>query len=251
MSDSHEASWYEIALTHSQIVKIFVVLLLCLVGAFFSGVWIGRDAAAAIDDVSDQATVAQVDDAAGEGREVAQLKFFSDGEVVATGQGARAAEAPRPVLDPGAGSTLIEDLTAAAANQAAGSQTIENQTAGSPTAGRRAEAAPERVADATPVRGTPDAPVAVTREPAAGSAAVDGDLVVQVFSSNDATQARRVLGRLEEGGHPAFLSPVEVGGRTMYRVRIGPYVERSAAERVATAVRRDFKLDTWITSKST
>ena len=32
MSDTREASWYEIALTHSQIVKIFVGLLLCLVG---------------------------------------------------------------------------------------------------------------------------------------------------------------------------------------------------------------------------
>jgi cell division septation protein DedD len=60
-----------------------------------------------------------------------------------------------------------------------------------------------------------------------------------------------VLGRLAQGGHPAFLSPVEVRGQTMYRVRIGPYVERSAAEQVATTVRRDFKLDTWITSKST
>jgi DedD protein len=239
MSDSREASWYEIALTHSQIVKIFVVLLLCLVGAFFSGVWIGRDAAASIDDVGGEATVAQVPDEAGEGREVAQLKFFSDEEVVPTGNGARAKEAPRPAVDPGAESTLVEDLTSAARSQA--------------------ETAPDQNALSTPSRTTPDAPVTVTRETGretareTSSAAVQdaGDLVVQVFSSNDATQARKVLGRLAQGGHPAFLSPVEVRGQTMYRVRIGPYVERSAAEQVATTVRRDFKLDTWITSKST
>jgi cell division septation protein DedD len=237
MSDSREASWYEIALTHSQIVKIFVVLLLCLVGAFFSGVWIGRDAAASIDDVGEAGTTALLTDAAGEGREVARLKFFSDGEVAPQGNGARAAES-QAAIDPGADSTLVEDLTAAAAGQEA------------------AAPAPDRLAravdQAAPSRRTPDAPVQVIRESDAAAAAErEGDLVVQVFSSNDASQARKVLGRLEQGGHPAFLSPVEVGGRTMYRVRIGPYVDRSAAEKVATSVRRDFKLDTWITSKST
>ena len=60
-----------------------------------------------------------------------------------------------------------------------------------------------------------------------------------------------MLGRLAQGGHPAFLSPVEVRGRTMYRVRIGPYAERELAEQVADTVRRTFKLDTWITQKST
>ncbi len=58
-----------------------------------------------------------------------------------------------------------------------------------------------------------------------------------------------MLGRLAQGGHPAFLSPVEVKGRTMYRVRIGPYAERELAEQVADTVRRTFKLDTWITAE--
>ena len=40
----HEPSYYEIALTNRQVVVAFVILLACLLAAFFSGVWIGRGA---------------------------------------------------------------------------------------------------------------------------------------------------------------------------------------------------------------
>ena len=42
MSHSHEPSYYEIALTNRQVLVVFVVLLVCVVAAFFSGVWIGQ-----------------------------------------------------------------------------------------------------------------------------------------------------------------------------------------------------------------
>jgi DedD protein len=228
MSDTREASWYEIALTHSQIVKIFVVLLLCLVGAFFSGFWVGRDASATIQVAPPP--VAATPEVA-DGREIAQLKFFSDDDVAPSGVGNSEPQPAIPELR--AGRTLVDDLTSAEPEP-------QEET-------RIAEARGESV-------NKPDAPVAVTRQqPVVAAPAADqkGDLVVQVFSSNDATQARRVLGRLAQGGHPAYLSPVEVGGRTMYRVRIGPYAERATAESVAESVRRTFKLDTWITQKST
>lgn len=236
MSDTREASWYEIALTHSQIVKVFVVLLLCLVGAFFSGVWIGRDAAANVQQFDPETAEAAVP-AAAEGREVAQLNFFTDDEVEPSGAASLTEESDAPaeaqpaVPEVRPGRTLVDDLSA-----------VEPEP----------EAVTRLAEAAQAAKASPDAPVAVTREEPAVAAADDaGDLVVQVFSSNDATQARRVLGRLAQGGHPAYLSPVDVGGRTMYRVRIGPYSERSMAENVADNVRRTFKLDTWITQKST
>ena len=43
MSDSHEPSYYEIALTNRQVIVAFVILLVCLIAAFFSGVWVGRE----------------------------------------------------------------------------------------------------------------------------------------------------------------------------------------------------------------
>ena len=53
--------------------------------------------------------------------------------------------------------------------------------------------------------------------------------------------------RLVRGGHKAYLSPVQVSGRTMHRVRIGPFDTRAAAQKVAEEVRKGYKLDTWVT----
>ncbi|MDH3404633.1 MAG: SPOR domain-containing protein [Acidobacteriota bacterium] len=226
MNDAREASWYEIALTHSQVVKIFVGLLLCLVGAFFSGIWIGRDAVDAVGpaDVAPPPAAAAGTGGA-DGRELARLNFFDHGDAASATATAEPEDRPEP----------------AAAPPPQGAVAVERP---------RTTLADDLAAVPQVATSEPDAPVAVTREPAA-PAETAGELVVQVFSSNDATQARRVLGRLAQSGHPAYLSPVEVDGRTMYRVRIGPYVERAQAERVAENVRRTFKFDTWITQKAT
>jgi cell division septation protein DedD len=71
--------------------------------------------------------------------------------------------------------------------------------------------------------------------------------VIQVFSSTDQEQAKHLIQTLTSGGYPAFLSPVEVRGQTMYRVRIGPYVDPKEAESVAERVRKSYRLDTWVT----
>jgi len=72
-------------------------------------------------------------------------------------------------------------------------------------------------------------------------------VVIQVFSSAEKDQAVRIRDRLVGGGQKAYLSPVEVAGRTMYRVRIGPFDSRDQAQKVAEQVRKGYKLDTWVT----
>jgi DedD protein len=74
-----------------------------------------------------------------------------------------------------------------------------------------------------------------------------GSVVIQVFASADQAEAGRVRDRLSKGGQSAFLSPLTVDGRTMYRVRIGPFATRPKAQVVAEKVRKNFKLDTWLT----
>ncbi len=72
--------------------------------------------------------------------------------------------------------------------------------------------------------------------------------VIQVLSSADEGQANQLMRRLKDGGYRAFLSPVEVDGRTMYRVRVGPYGKEEDAAREADVLRRTFRVDTWITT---
>jgi DedD protein len=69
--------------------------------------------------------------------------------------------------------------------------------------------------------------------------------VIQVFSSGDQTQANNLVERLRTDGYRAFLSPVEADGRTLFRVRVGPYESRAAAETDANELKRRHRLDTW------
>jgi cell division septation protein DedD len=76
------------------------------------------------------------------------------------------------------------------------------------------------------------------------------ELVIQVFSTADREQADKVRERLAGAGFTTYLSPIaRPGGQTMYRVRIGPFASRAAAETVAEKVRKEQKLDTWITPR--
>ena len=71
---------------------------------------------------------------------------------------------------------------------------------------------------------------------------------MQVFSTHDEPQARKLLRQLQGGGHAAFLSTREVSGQRMFRVRVGPFVERDRAEAVSSQLRRELKLDPWVTA---
>lgn len=239
MSDSHEPSYYEIALTNRQVVVAFVILLVCLMGTFFSGVWIGRGEASGSPPEPQLQAVA--DDA--EGAE--PLDFFGGGE----DDDAAAAEARTRPRQPdrgsdeeaagGEGAALPAGAPTAARNDppaVAPSQPAQQPSTEQPRTEPAPQPEPQRQAAADPPP---------RQQPAARQNS--GGPVVQVFSSNDRDQAERTLERLQDAGQPAFLSPVEVDGQTMYRVRIGPFSDRAAAEKVADEVRRRYRLDTWIT----
>lgn len=325
---SHEPSYYEIALTNRQVVVAFVILLTCVVAAFFSGVWIGRESAAraqerlallgrghAVDGAAPDA-----DKAKQEGQALQEFKFFADQRPGAT-KGAPGAAKERPGaarerpaaarVDPEAKgeagsrtepSTLADDLhraggaaaagataSPAAPGSAAGTRNRRDGTSPSPPHAQAAQATPigeaagegEALPDTPPpttggahasrgsassskgtgsgkpaiswspaASGTADVPPAgADASSAAASSTAAGEVVIQVFSTADKEQADKVRDGLVHAGFTAFLSPIAKGGQTMYRVRIGPFPSRTAAEPVAEKVRKERKLDTWITPK--
>ncbi len=247
VTDSHEPSYYEIALTNRQVLVAFVLLLLCLLGAFFSGVWVGRGAT-----TQPQPTTAASPPPAGAPLE--EYKFFSDDSGKAAGAPPAATTSDRapapaapPVPEPAPatppskpGSTLLSDLGGAPPAPQAGPE--EMGQAGEPPV---AEPAPAEPTPAPPVP-APAPPVAAAETPAAPALAAN-EVVVQVFSSSDLAQARSIVDKLKKAGYQAFLSPVQVGAQSMQRVRIGPFTDRSKAQTVADEVKKRFRLDTWIT----
>jgi len=261
VAESHEPSYYEIALTNRQVVVAFVILLVCLLSAFFSGVWIGRESTAR---AAEQQVVRNTPPPQGppEGQNLEELEFFGSREKTAQDRAASDAQEQTPAA---ADTTLLEDVQerkpatepapiveepveedepAAVAipgtqpDPAAERRERRNKRREAAEAAARAEKTPAPAA--TPAR-TPRAP-----EPAAASVP-KGSVVIQVFSSADKAQADRIRSQLAGGGYKAFLSPVEKAGHTMYRVRIGPFSSRDDAQKTAEKVRKGYKLDTWVT----
>lgn len=237
MSDSHDQSYYEIALTNRQVMSIFVVLLICILAAFLSGVWLGRDADAAVEMASAQSIVATE---AGEAP-LEELDFFARRDDAAKVPESRRQDSTEPEEAPGAiGGTGSGTEPAADAN--AQIPRIEKQPAAAQAPTSNAAEKPESAPSEPAVVPAVDPGFEV-----GAAAPVPDSVVIQVFSSNEEAQARRVVDQLRKSGYPAILSPVEVAGRTLHRVRIGPYTDPDEAQVVAESVRRTFKLETWIT----
>jgi DedD protein len=266
VANSHEPSYYEIALTNRQVVVAFVILLICVLCAFFSGVYIGREGTLRDQDQLVRASPPPQTPANDEGRELEEFEFFdSSGPRPASPDQQAQAEPAPPPSRASADTTLLEDFSGEEDVEAVPEEDVEEQPAPEPEPTGRAQRRRERreqeeraaveaarkAASTRPAREEKPAPARPSRisdaaaTPASSSRA--GKVVIQVFSSADKSQAERIRQRLVNGGHPAFLSPVEVGGSTMYRVRIGPYATRTDAQKVADQVRKGQKLDTWIT----
>ncbi len=248
MSDPYERSYYEIALTNGQVLVALGMLLGCLFGAFLSGMWVAKKAMDRSPAPVHAAAVVGEDAESDKG-----FEFFGG----AAGPGAAAAgasaslptperSAPQAVVPLAAGQPgpLAEGLPVAA--EAAPAMTPASSESSV------AEDGEPRVAAGQPAAGQPAAnqPAAGAPPVAAGGSPTDLEqvAVIQVFSSNDQQQASQLLGRLRGAGYRAFQSPVTVDGRTMYRVRVGPFDSRAEAQVEAEKIKRIFKLDTWITA---
>ncbi len=254
MSEIRETSYYEIALTNRQVMTVFVILLACLVAAFLSGVWIGqRGESVAVETVAAQTITSGIE--TGEAP-LGELRFFSEDDG-SPKPGSEAPAGPRRDAVPPAAAGPERAAPKATGPTKPAAQAAPAETTGAPAAtppppSRTAPPpSPEATPPATPAAAAPAGPAAAApQRPAAADAEAATRarslVVIQVFSSSDREQAERVVEQLRTGGLPALLAPVEVSGRTMYRVRIGPYRDPDQAQSVADRVRKEFRLDTWI-----
>jgi septal ring-binding cell division protein DamX len=276
VAEPHEPSYYEIALTNRQVVVAFVVLLTCLLGAFFSGVWIGREGS--VRAAQEQIVRNTPPPESKEGKNLEELEFFDK-----TKKAADATKSDPQEARPSLGTTLLEDIgvkkkptapppaaareepvppaqaqTAAATPAAPAPDPAQERrerrkarAAAAAAAAAAQQAPPEAPPPAASAPPAPPKPVKTAKagKTAKGSTATvpKGSYVIQVFSSADQAQAERIRAKLVAGGQKAFLSPIDRGGRTMYRVRVGPFKSRDEAQKVSEKVRKGYKLDTWVT----
>ena len=238
----HEPSYYEIALTNRQVLVGFVFVLVCVLAAFLSGVWLGRRGP---EPVEVRAEVAENGDLAA----LEDLSFF-DGDgpdpeaaTVDPEDAAPAAELRRPDLsqlleEPQRDTTLAQDVGSAPPPSA-------------PEAGRPSSPPPPPSPTPSPPPPTPPPPSPPPPSaPTPTASNPSGTFVIQVFSSPNQDQAEKVRARLIQGGLRASISPIDTDGQVSHRVRVGPFSSRDEAETVATRVREEYRLDTWVTDAS-
>ena len=232
MSDPREQSYYEIALTNRQVMTIFVVLLICVLAAFLGGVWVGRGDGVTVMTAESQ----EIESGVQPGDPPLQrLDIFSE-----------SAETGSPPAEAGSVATEEPQAAAAETQQPVILENIERPAVRAQQPPVQQPTVEPRPAPATPA----PSPVPSTGGSTGASATNPGGpeaLVIQVFSSTDLKQAQRVMERLRTGNYPAVLSSVDVDGKVTYRVRVGPYGDREAAQGIADRIRRAYKLETWIT----
>lgn len=66
--------------------------------------------------------------------------------------------------------------------------------------------------------------------------------VVQVASLSSRDNAERLVTDLKRRGHSAFLEQVYVNGKNLFRIRVGPEVDRKRAELMLRKIDQQFKL---------
>ena len=94
------------------------------------------------------------------------------------------------------------------------------------TAAKPAQSAPPSVETA------PDAAPRSEPKPPPALGAPSGGWAVQVGAFGSADTARKLVQDLAGAGYRAFVSPVNRGGKTLYRVRVGPAGDRASAEQL-------------------
>ncbi|PQJ95572.1 SPOR domain-containing protein [Chromatium okenii] len=73
-----------------------------------------------------------------------------------------------------------------------------------------------------------------------------GTWVIQVASLGNEQTAADLQNKLRKAGFAAFIEKAEVRGKQYYRVRVGPSKSRASAERAASKLRNQQKLETFI-----
>jgi cell division septation protein DedD len=121
--------------------------------------------------------------------------------------------------DPGA-SDIQKEIDA----HARSIQTIPSKTAPSPAAGKPAEKPAEKVPDKAPAKTEP-----AIQKPAPTDAV--GGWFIQVAAVTDKPAAAAFAEKLQKDGYPALLiEPSAKDKKLVYRVRVGPYGSKNAAD---------------------
>ena len=107
---------------------------------------------------------------------------------------------------------------------------------------------PTRASGAAP-RPSRLAPRVAPRASRLAPPASTSDFTIQVAALTAADAAREIAADLKHGGFDAYIVEPAANADGLYRVRVGTYMTRAAAQRVVTRLERELGLKLWVTMK--
>lgn len=131
-----------------------------------------------------------------------------------------------PSVDTGSSSTASGAASSQPTSTASGAARASAPPSGSSSSSTSSEPPTTRSEPATSAR-SPEARTAP---------APSGNWAVQLGSFGDEENAQRLVRRVSAIGHSPAITTYRANGRVMYRVRIGPYATRDAAQSAASAL---------------
>lgn len=133
---------------------------------------------------------------------------------------------PKPTIVPPLSSPPVKESAPATSPPAKESGPATDTSASSPP-----------VKPAAPATSTPTAPAAPEASKASKSAS--GAFSVQLAAFSDDKGANALVNRLKKAGHPAYTEQYASARGTVWRVRVGPYGTREAAEGARSRLKAD------------
>ena len=142
------------------------------------------------------------------------------------------AQAPSPAVPPASGESGPAVAPEVAPSYETAAQAPEPELA---KAGREAAVpAPEPAAPPAPA---PEIASQAPAAPAVAQRASAGGWAVQVGAFGSQATAKGLVSKLAADGYHAFVAPVQRGGKTLHRVRVGPQPDKAGAERTAAQLK--------------
>ncbi len=238
---------FEINLESRQVALLFVLCLVILTLVFALGIIVGRGmrvpgAVTTAKLLPDEPQVPPAPAAVAEGKPAAPpreepapvMKFYEEG---AAKPSREVKLATRPTAE-----DVAEQPQAGTA-----AKPTETKQAPSTAPKTTGQASPKPVEKSTARTEAPKTAPAVNATPPAMTKS-SGEYTIQVSAFQDKAQADRMVDRLKGKGYDAFVTKAVIPGRGIwYRVRVGKYASRDAAENVAANLKRKEGIATYVT----
>lgn len=156
------------------------------------------------------------------------------GDGRAAGSPVRSSAPPGSVPAAGSGRNAMPSVVGAPGEAAEPRATAESAPTGTPAS--EIEPATATVAATTAVVPPPAEVTPPPKSPATAKA-TGGGWSVQVGAFSAAATARKLVADLGKDGLTAYVAPLERGGKTLHRVRVGPVASKAEAEQLAARLK--------------